>query len=110
MSMDFDIEPLLKMLLGGPVKHDSSNWVRVGKLKPEDLTKRANMLAEAANDFRELKELKARIAVVMAKRDSMATHWWNHVERTHCLPVNSNYTITDEGYIMMEPKGPKEAV
>lgn len=112
--MEFVELPLkiLQMLLGATDKPviDRSHWIRVGKLRPEDLTKRAKIWSDTANDVRELKELQARATLIMAKRDSLTTEWWNHIERTYGLPSKANIHISEgDGFILMEPTGPKDA-
>lgn len=83
---------------------DTKNWVTVGKLKPEDLTKRATYLAEAKRMSMELEELKAKAKVLNAQQEAASTEWWNHLKRTYSLPLGENYTLTDDGQVLMEPK------
>lgn len=92
---------LLKLLFSEASQKD---WIRIGTLRPEDKTKRATMLSEAAVLFRELKEIEARKKVLMAERDSISTKWWNHIQKTYGVSPEKNITITDEGFILVEPK------
>jgi len=94
---------MLKKILGLQ-EPDTSKWEKVAKLKPEDVTKRRNLDADEANLRGEVDVLVAKIHALKAKSNAAGTEWWEYMHRNYSLPRQRSYTISDDGYVLMEPK------
>jgi hypothetical protein len=95
---------LLKKILGIDAEPDASKWHRVAKLKPEDITRRRALEADEAKMKGEAEVLAAKIHALRARSKAEGAEWWEYCHNTYSLPRERNYTISDDGFILMEPK------
>lgn len=89
--------------MGGDESEDRTGWVSVAKLKPEDLLRRATYSKDAGDMAAEAEILKAKYDLLRQRSDVAAKEWWDHLHRTYCIPRNGDYTIKDDGTVLMKP-------
>jgi hypothetical protein len=95
---------LLKKILGLTEEEDTAKWHRVAKLNPEDIMRRRTLDADEAKKKGEAEVLAARIHALRALSKAEGAEWWEHCHNTYSLPRGRNFTISDDGFILMEPK------
>jgi hypothetical protein len=84
-----------------------TKWTQVGKLSPEDMTRRRNLYAASLEAKRECDLLKKKLRAVIAKMEVDRDQFWNDCYKTYGLP-EGNYHMHEDGRIFMEPKGKDE--
>jgi hypothetical protein len=83
---------------------DTSEWEKAAKLKPEDITKRRITDAECEKLQGEARVLMAKVHAIKARADALGTEWWEYLHTTYSLPRGRNYTLSDDHFILIEPK------
>lgn len=99
----FSHKDFLSKLLGIE-EPDTSTWTKVATLKPEDITRSKTLESDRARLAGQSDVLIAKIHVLKAEMSALGAEWWEHLHSTYSLPRGGNYTISDDGSILMAPK------
>lgn len=99
------LDDIMKKFLGMVQEEDYSSWVQAGTLTTEENTMRRenDRLKDQVNRELEIMQLKAnRMSLECEERRHTL---WAGIHKTHSLPSDTNYHLTDDGKILMKPKG-----
>ncbi len=99
---------IFEKLLGLTSEPDTSTWTKVTTLKPEDVTRSKTLEADRARIAGQSEVYIAKLHANKAEMSAMGKEWWEYLHNTYSLPRDRNYTIAEDGSILMEPKKSEE--
>jgi len=97
------MEKMANIIIGGDENY--SEWIQVGKLNKVDLGLRRANFAKMAASQQEGEMYKAKFDALKAVSEAQGAEWWVHIKKTYGLPTKGDFHITDDGRIVMRPKG-----
>jgi hypothetical protein len=86
---------------------DRSQWTQVGQLTSEEQARRRTIRARSAEIDCEMDLLKKKYEVLRAEKDVMNTEWWVNLKKDKGLPQETEFSIEEDGRILMRPKEAK---
>lgn len=96
-----DITKLFEEFLKEPNKEEK---IQVGKLTPEDMLKHRGIQKDFDLEKAELQIIFSRISARVAQVKVKKSEWWMYLYRQYSLSPEKEYSITEEGRIMMVKK------
>lgn len=103
-EMPEELKQFLCKLLHGE-DGERNNWPQVTKLTPEDLLKFRHRQASSAFVARQIKKLILQMKELEAKNEVAGAEWWDYLHKTYELASDKNYTLTEDGRILMKTRG-----
>ena len=88
---------------GHSMRPNFAEWIQVGTLKPEDITRHRTIQADLAKLQGEAKVMESKIRALEAQAKAISEEWWNHIHVGYNIPRQGDFHLDDDGAIRKRP-------